>query len=90
MDPSQRVQDFIKAHDDESSLRAYPNVNLVEEQTNDQKLNPEVTQHVQPTFKEELTSSKKSNPKVTELIPILTESTVSPTCKPLIHVESYT
>lgn len=38
LDPSQRVQDFIKAHDDESSLGAYPNVNLVEEQTNDQKL----------------------------------------------------
>lgn len=55
MDPPQRVWDFIKAHmDDESSLGAYPNVNLVEEQTNDQKLNLEVTQYVQPTFKEEL------------------------------------
>ena len=38
---------------------------------------------------EELTTPEKLNPKVTEFIPIQTESTVSPTCKPLNHVESY-
>ena len=90
MDLSQRVRDFIKAQMDEESTRGTrPDANLVEEQTTDEKLNPEATQHVKSTFKGELTTPKKSNPKVTEFIPIQTESTVSPTCKPLNHVESY-
>lgn len=88
MDPSQRVQDFIKVHmDEESTRRTYPNTNFKEEQITAEELNHRAAQHIKSTFKEELTTPKELDPEATEFTPLQTGSTVSP--KPLKHLKSY-